>query len=263
MTTPRPQPTAKHRIDGLQVEVHGSIEAVGAAAAVDMAEEMKRAIAARARARVILASANSQLTFLRALRTAPGIAWDKVDVFHMDEYVGLEPDHPASFQRFLRRELIDHVPGVTFHPISGDPGRVSETSAAYESLLRETEVDAVAMGYGENGHIAFNDPPFADFADPVWVKAVKLDEVSRRQQVGEGHFASIGDVPTHAISLTIPALLSPRRIFCIVPEARKADAVHDCLRLPVSEDRPGSVLRTVTHARLYLDEESARRLRSE
>src|SRR5690606_18491488 len=205
----------------------------------------------------------SQLAFLRALRVAPDVDWSRVEAFHMDEYVGLDPAHPASFPAFLRRELLDHVPGVTFAAISGDPERVARTCADYEAVLKAAPLDAVAMGFGENGHVAFNDPPFADFRDPVWVKAVRLDEVSRRQQVGEGHFASIGDVPTHAISLTIPALLSPRRIFCIVPEARKADAVHDCMRLTVSEDRPGSLLRKIGRAHVYPDEESATRLRNQ
>jgi glucosamine-6-phosphate deaminase len=115
----------------------------------------------------------------------------------------------------------------------------------------------VAMGWGENGHIAFNDPPFADFDDPVWVKVIQLAEASRRQQVGEGHFPSLADVPTHAITLTVPALLAPKRILCIVPEARKAEAVRACLTAPISEERPGSILRTVSHAQLYLDPDSA------
>jgi glucosamine-6-phosphate deaminase len=123
--------------------------------------------------------------------------------------------------------------------------------------LKAHPADLVAMGWGENGHIAFNDPPYADFDDPHWVKVVALAEASRRQQVGEGHFHSLAEVPTHAITLTVPALLAPKQILCLVPESRKAVAVRDCLTLPISEDRPGSILRTIDHAHLYLDTDSA------
>jgi glucosamine-6-phosphate deaminase len=127
----------------------------------------------------------------------------------------------------------------------------------YEALLRAHPLDMVAMGIGENGHIAFNDPPYALFNDPTWVKVIELAEASRRQQVGEGHFKSLDEVPTHAITLTIPALLAPKAILCLVPEKRKAVAVQACMTLPISEDRPASILRTVSHARLYLDTDSA------
>jgi glucosamine-6-phosphate deaminase len=124
-------------------------------------------------------------------------------------------------------------------------------------LLRQHPADLVAMGWGENGHIAFNDPPEALFQDPVWVKVIELAEASRRQQVGEGHFGSLNEVPTHAITLTIPALLAPRKILCIVPESRKAEAVRACLTGPIEESCPGSILRTVAHAHLFLDTDSA------
>jgi glucosamine-6-phosphate deaminase len=134
---------------------------------------------------------------------------------------------------------------------------VEEICRDYEALLRRHPADAVALGFGENGHLAFNDPPYADFDDPVWVKPVQLDEVSRRQQHGEGHFDTLDEVPKRAITLTVPALLAAKRVLCIVPEARKANAVRACLREPISEDRPGSVLRRVEHATLYLDPDSA------
>jgi len=225
-----------------------------------MAAIITDAIAERGAANLILATGNSQLAFLRALRATLGIDWSKVTVFHMDEYIGIDPDHRASFPRFLREHFFDHVDGATFHPVSGDPTRVAAICAEYEALLRAHPADAVALGWGENGHLAFNDPPYAEFDDPVWVKAIKLDEVSRKQQHGEGHFDSLAEVPTHAITLTIPALLAAKRVLCIVPEARKAKAVYECLTMPVSEDRPGSVLRTVDHATLYLDPDSAARV---
>lgn len=254
------QPIRTHRVGSLLVHVFENEAAVGAAAAADMADSIKDAIEQRGAANLILATGNSQLAFLRALRATQGIDWTKVSVFHMDEYIGIDPDHRASFPRFLRHHFFDHVSGATFYPLSGDASRVAAICAEYEALLRAHPADAVALGWGENGHLAFNDPPYAEFDDPVWVKAVKLDDVSRRQQHGEGHFDSLEEVPTHAITLTIPALLAAKRVLCIVPEARKANAVHDCLTLPVSESRPGSVLRTVEHGKLYLDPDSAARL---
>lgn len=255
------RPVTRATVEKLPVEVYASEADLGRAAAAEMARLLREAIAAKGHANVILATGNSQLAFLRALRAEEGVDWSKVNVFHMDEYVGIDPSHRASFPRFLREHILDHVKGARFFPVNGDATRVAETCAEYERLLREHPADAVALGWGENGHLAFNDPPYAEFDDPVWVKAIRLDEVSRRQQVGEGHFGSLDEVPTHAITLTIPALLAAKRVLCIVPEARKANAVHDCLKLPVSEQRPGSVLRTVEHARLYLDPDSASRVR--
>jgi glucosamine-6-phosphate deaminase len=209
-------------------------------------------------ANIILATGNSQLTFLQALRADRSIPWPKVNVFHMDEYVGLDPNHPASFPLFLKRHLLDHFTARAFFPVPGGSPEQKQACRDYEELLRAHPADLCALGYGENGHLAFNDPPYADFDDPVWVKLVKLDEVSRRQQVGEGHFPSIDAVPTHAMTLTIPALLSARHVLSIVPEARKAAAVARALCGPISEDCPGSVLRRVPHAHLLLDKDSAK-----
>jgi glucosamine-6-phosphate deaminase len=140
------------------------------------------------------------------------------------------------------------------------PEDVEKACREYEALLRAYPADLVALGFGENGHLAFNDPPYARFDDPVWVKVVELAEASRRQQVGEGHFNSLEEVPTQAITLTIPALLAAKAMLCIVPEARKAEAVRACLKDPISEERPGSILRRIDHARLYLDQDSASKL---
>jgi glucosamine-6-phosphate deaminase len=252
-----PEPIRTSQVEGLPVRVYESEAAMGRAAAADMAALLRDAIAARGEANVILATGNSQLAFLRALRDDDGVDWSKVRVFHMDEYVGIDPEHRASFPRFLREHFLGHVEGATFFPMAGDPDRVDEICRDYEADLRRHPADAVALGFGENGHLAFNDPPYADFDDPVWVKPVRLDEVSRRQQHGEGHFDTLDEVPTHAITLTVPALLAAKRVLCIVPEARKANAVRACLREPISEERPGSVLRRVDHATLYLDPDSA------
>jgi glucosamine-6-phosphate deaminase len=252
-----PQPLATRQYDDLPVAVYASNAEMGQAAALAARAIIQQAHAERGHANVILATGNSQLSFLHALRDLDGIDWSKITVFHMDEYVGIDPNHPASFPLFLRQHILDQVHPGQFCPVPSQPNDIEDACRNYEALLRDYPADLVAMGFGENGHIAFNDPPYANFNDIVWVKVVALAEASRRQQVGEGHFTALAEVPTHAITLTIPALLAPKHILCIVPEARKAEAVRACLTEPVSEDRPGSVLRTVQHAQLYLDQDSA------
>ena len=255
-------PVRRLQIDQLPIEVYASRAAMGAAAAAVAQATLQQALAARGEANLILATGNSQLSFLHALRELPGIAWDKIRVFHMDEYVGIDPTHPASFPLFLRQHILDLVKPGEFFPVPGQPDDPQQACDEYAALLRIYPADLVALGFGENGLLAFNDPPFAKFDDPAWVKVVELDQTSRRQQVGEGHFATLDDVPTHAITLTVPALLAAKRVLAIVPEARKVNAVRACLYEPVSEERPGSILRTVDHATLYLDPESAAGLES-
>lgn len=252
-----PRAVRRLQIDRLPVEVYRSNAEMGYAAALVARDILADAIARRGAANVILATGNSQLSFLHSLARLEGVEWSRVCVFHMDEYLGIDADHPASFPRFLHEHIVDRVRPGAFHPVPSRPPDVEQACRDYESLLRRYPADLAAMGWGENGHIAFNDPPYADFDDPDWVKVVALDETSRRQQVGEGHFPSLDVVPTHAITLTVPALLAPQRILVIVPEARKAAAVRACLYGPVSEDHPGSVLRTIDHATLYLDLDSA------
>jgi glucosamine-6-phosphate deaminase len=254
------EPIKTAQYEQLPVAIFRSNEEMGQAAALDAREIINGAIEDKGEANIILATGNSQLTFLQTLRGLEGIDWSKVNVFHMDEYVGIDPNHRASFPLFLRQHFISFVNPKSFHPLPGQPEDVDKACRDYEALLREHPADMVALGWGENGHLAFNDPPYADFDDPVWVKVVELAEASRRQQVGEGHFDSLDEVPTHAITLTIPALLAAKTVLCIVPEARKAEAARACLNEPVSEDRPGSILRQVDHARLYLDQDSASKL---
>jgi glucosamine-6-phosphate deaminase len=245
----------------LPVDVYATNADVGHAAAMDAQHIIVDAIADRGNANIILATGNSQLTFLHALREIDGVDWSKVDVFHLDEYVGIDPKHQASFPRFLREHFFDFVKVNSFFPIPSQPKDVNSACREYEALLRERHLDMVALGWGENGHLAFNDPSFAKFDEPTWVKVVELDETSRKQQVGEGHFDLLDEVPTRAITLTIPALLAPDHVLCIVPEARKAKAVEDCLTKEISEERPGSILRQIAHAHLFLDSESAARLK--
>ena len=254
------EPLKRTTYDQLPVATFRSNEEMGRAAALDAGEIITRATSERGQANIILATGNSQLTFLESLRALDGIRWPQVNVFHMDEYLGLDPSHPASFPLFLQHHFLDYVEVGSFHPVPGQPEDVAQACRDYEALLRAYPADMVACGWGENGHLAFNDPPYALFEDPVWVKVIELAQASRRQQVGEGHFNSLEEVPTHAITLTIPALLAPKAVLCIVPEARKAEAVRACLTEPISEDRPGSILRQVDHARLYLDQESAAKL---
>jgi len=258
MNKVEPIKTAKY--DQLPVAVYKSNEELGQAAALDAREIISKAITEKGEANIILATGNSQLTFLRTLRGLEGIDWSKVNVFHMDEYLGIDSNHRASFPLFLRQHFLEAVKPRSFHPVPGQPEDVEKACREYEALLREHPADLVALGFGENGHLAFNDPPYASFDDPVWVKVVELAEASRKQQVGEGHFDSLEEVPTHAITLTVPALLAAKHILCIVPEARKADAVQACLTEPISEDRPGSVLRQVSSAWLYLDRDSAAKI---
>ena len=246
------------QVDALSTHIYASNDALGTAAASAAADIIQDAIAERGVAAIIIATGNSQLSFLRALRTVAAIDWSRFIIFHMDEYIDLPEGHPASFPTFLHRHLLDHIPApAAFYPVMARAGQIEADCAEYAALLRSFPADLCAMGIGENGHIAFNDPPFAEFDDPVLVKVVRLDQVSRMQQVGEGHFGGLDEVPTHAITLTIPALLGAERVLCIVPEGRKAEAVYQTLNGPISESCPASIMRQNAHVHLYLDADAA------
>ena len=251
------EPMLETKVDQLPVTVFQTQDELGRAAAAEAADVIQKAAHARGEANIILATGNSQLAFLTALSQNKGLPWPRVNIFHLDEYVGLDTGHPASFRNFLHRHFLRFVGAKAFYPISGQAGSIETACAEYARLLREQPADLCICGYGENGHLAFNDPPFADFNDPVWVKVVRLAQASRNQQVGEGYFQTMSEVPTHAITVTIPAMLAAKRILCLVPEARKAEAVHSALRRPVSEECPGSILRQTPHAHLFLDRDSA------
>ncbi len=252
-----PKSLYEKRLQDLLISIYQINEEMGQAAAVEASEIIQSAIQEKGVAHIIVATGNSQLTFLAALREIEEIDWSKVNVFHMDEYVGIDPEHPASFPRFLQRHFLDYVNPKAFYPVRAQAEDLEAVCKEYEELLRTHPADLCALGIGENGHLAFNDPPFADFSDRVWVKVVKLDEVSRQQQVNEGHFASLQEVPTHAVTLTIPALLAAKQVLAIVPEARKAEAVSRALEGPISTDCPASILRKTSHAHLFLDADSA------
>lgn len=240
----------------LTVTIDATAQEMGARAASDLAQTLNKELAARGEAALIVATGNSQLSFMQSLRARSDLRWDRISIFHMDEYLGMHETHSASFRRYVREKLVDHVHPRAFYGLRGDAEDSAAEIARYTALLREHRPAAVVMGIGENGHLAFNDPP-ADFETRELVHVVQLDEACRLQQVGEGHFASLDATPTHALSLTIHALLQPRRLFVVVPEARKARAVRDALRAPITPDCPASILRTCAHAHLYLDAEAA------
>lgn len=244
-------------VDQLPVEIHPDDTSLGIAAAQRAIIILQEALRTQDHANMILATGNSQLSFFAALGGLPGVDWSRVQIFHMDEYVGMPSDHPASFRRFLREKIVDRLQPAAFYGIQGDAADPLQECRRYAELLAENPADLCCCGIGENGHLAFNDPPFADFEDPQRVKIVTLDEASRRQQVGEGHFPTLDDVPTQAITLTIPALLAAQKVLAIVPEKRKAQAVQTALQGPISTQCPASILRTAGHARLFLDAGSA------
>ena len=246
--------------DLLLISIYPTNKDMGMAAAEEAADIMRQAIQARGKANIILATGNSQLSFLEALSAYQDLDWSCVNIFHMDEYVGIPANHPASFPLFLHLHIIDKVKPKRFYPIVGQTGNPEETCRRYEQLLRQNPADLCVLGIGENGHLAFNDPPLARFDEPKWVQIVTLAESCKRQQVGEGHFQSTEDVPSQAISLSIPALLAARRVLAIVPESRKADIVVQTLNSPISPLIPASILRQTSHAHLYLDPDSAARV---
>lgn len=244
-------------VGGSMTQVFESPESLGRAAARHTAEILRECVAKHGHARVVIATGNSQLPFVRALATEPDVPWSAVTVFHLDEYVGIAADHPASFRRWIVENIEDPLGPAEVHYIQGDAADPEAEASRYEKLLTAEPLDLVCMGIGENGHIAFNEPYQADLADPRWVRVIVLDERSRKQQVGEGHFPSVDAVPDQAITLTVPALLAPRHIQVVVPERRKAEAVLNALTQPVSNAYPATVLREQDNARLFLDTESA------
>lgn len=240
---------------GFAVRAFATREAMGAAAAAEAADHLRDVLRNQQQARVIFASAPSQAEMLAALAKAPGVDWSRVTAFHMDEYIGLPLDHPAAFGGWLKRHLLDLVPIGASHLM--DPGGDPEAaSLRYAGLLAEARVDMVLLGIGLNGHIAFNDPPVADFSDPLDVKVVTLDEDCRRQQVEEECFAEIGLVPRQAMTLTVPRLLAAERLFAVVPGVLKREAVRRTLEGPIETACPASILRTHANCTLYIDKDS-------
>jgi glucosamine-6-phosphate deaminase len=230
------------------------------AAADDAAARIRQAISTRGHAYLTAATGTSQFEFLDALVSEPGISWKQVTFFHLDEYVGLPETHPASFRKYLRERIVDRVNPGAFHLINGDAAAPEAECDRLGKLISLQVIDAAFVGIGENGHLAFNDPP-ADFETKEPYLVVNLDANCRKQQVGEGWFISLDEVPQRAISMSIQQILKARHVICIVPERRKAEAVRDCLELGVNPMRPASILQTHESTTIYLDRESAFLLR--
>jgi glucosamine-6-phosphate deaminase len=242
-------------VDRLRVNIYPDRRALGRAAGSDVADAIRNLQSTKANLRMIFAAAPSQNEMLATLAAAAGIDWSRVTAFHMDEYIGLPEDAPQRFGRFLGERLFDKVRPGKVHLI--DSGNDIQSEARrYGALLGEAPIDIVCLGIGENGHIAFNDPPVADFNDPETIKPVELDNACRQQQVNDGCFATFDSVPTHALTLTIPTLLAGAHLFCSVPGATKRQAVQRTLDGPISTECPSTILRRHPDCALYVDRDS-------
>jgi glucosamine-6-phosphate deaminase len=245
------------KADQLTVHVFKSQEDLGAFAARQVSEYLRATLERQGSAAAILATGNSQITFLRKLVNLNQVDWSRVTLFHMDEYLGIDTHHKASFRRYMRERVENLVKPRAFHYIDGDADLPLEECERYESLIRAQPIDLCCLGIGENGHIAFNDPPVARFNEERLIKLVKLDEACKMQQVKEGHFPDLAAVPPYAFTLTIPALCAAKKMVCIAPETRKSKAVKSALQGPISTECPASFLRTQAQCTMLLDEASA------
>ena len=251
----------QYRQENLIVDVSENRAELGRRAGKDAADAIRAAIAAKGEARVIFAAAPSQNETLDALVAEPGIDWTKVVALHMDEYLGLPVGSEARFSFYLKKHCFERVPFKAIWYLDEEKGDDVETMLArYTELLAAGPIDVVCMGIGENGHVAFNDPPVADFNDPQAIKVVELDDVCRQQQVNDGCFAKFADVPEYAMTLTCPTLMRATWKFCIVPAPTKAEAVLRTLTWDIGERCPATILRRSDNAVLYLEPASAAKL---
>ena len=246
--------------DTLTAMVFENRTLMGEAAARDIAAKTNELLETKEHINMVFAAAPSQRDVHKALVEDPTIDWSRVQAFHMDEYVGLSKDAPQGFGNFLREHIFGKVNFRAVYYIDCEAADPQAECDRYAALLREHPTDIVVLGIGENGHIAFNDPGVADFNDPCDLKLVELDDMCRNQQVNDGCFATLSEVPTHALTITVPALVRAPALFCIVPAATKANAVRDTLQGEIGEHCPATILRTREGAKLYLDPESAAKL---
>ncbi|MFC5452164.1 glucosamine-6-phosphate deaminase [Paenibacillus aestuarii] len=249
------QPLQITTVDRLHVRIYENRAELGKAAGNHVADKMKELLGSNNHIRMVFAAAPSQNEFLQTLKTIDGIDWSRVTVFHMDEYIGLAKEAPQRFGTFLQERLFDEVKPGEVHLIDSS-GDLDEECQRYAGLLGEAPIDIVCLGIGENGHIAFNDPPVADFNDTSLVKSVELEQSCRQQQVNDGCFASLQDVPSHALTLTIPALFSGAHLYCMAPGKTKTAAVHQTLNDAISTACPSTILRKHPDCTLYVDTDS-------
>lgn len=247
---------AEKKVENLPVYVFDIREEMGKAAAADAAKRINAVIEKNGVANVIFAAAPSQNDLFENL-LKEDIDWSKVRGFHQDEYVGIDASEPAGFGNFLRRAIFDHVQFKEIHYLLCDESEAEKKCEEYAELLKKYPADLIFLGIGENGHLAFNDPAVADFEDPKMVKIVELDDVCRQQQVNDGCFATLDDVPKFAMTLTMSYIMSVSEAICVVPTDRKANAVYGALEGPVTTECPASILRKHANAALYLDKNSA------
>ncbi len=248
------------KVDQLNIEIYQDRDLMGRAAALTVADKIKSLLTNQERIRMIFAAAPSQNELLDNLVALGGIDWRKITAFHMDEYIGLDALAPQRFGNYLKGRIFGRVPFGRVHYLNPSSDNPQAECERYTTLLHEAPVDLICMGIGENGHIAFNDPPVADFYDPRSVKIVDLDEVCRQQQVNDGCFTALAEVPRQAITLTVPMLFSGKHLFIVVPGPTKARAVYRTLNAEIGPHCPATILRTHPSATLYLDFKSASQL---
>ena len=243
-------------IDKLKIYAYDTRNEMGAAAGEDAIEAIKKAIAFNGFANVLFAAAPSQNEVLETVCSSD-IDWSKVNAFHMDEYIGLDPSHSAGFRNFLKRAIFDKFKFKSVNLLNGNAPDIEKETDRYSQLLKDNPLDVCLMGIGENGHIAFNDPPVADFNDTRLVKAVKLDDKCRNQQVHDGCFSSLSEVPTHALTVTVPGIMAAKHLVCSVPSKTKAEAVRHLVNDEITTKCPCTIMRRHSSANMYVDKDAA------
>jgi glucosamine-6-phosphate deaminase len=249
--------TNSFRVDDLLVQIYNSEASMAQEVAQIVQNYLQQVLKQQDTAAVLLATGNSQLKFLDALIALGGVDWSRITLFHLDEYLGITADHPASFRRYMQERVEKRVCPQKFHYLEGDTLEPVAECDRYTKLLQAQPIDLCCLGVGENGHLAFNDPAVANFQDPYSVKLVKLDTVNRQQQVNTGQFSNLDSVPQYAFTVTLSLIGSAKKILCLAPEKRKAQIVKEVLEGTISTNCPASILRQKPQATLFLDVDSA------